>query len=371
MRNTQESKEVNIGEFIRFIETMNIAGIAESLRKEQYMGIPRKVLITRFESIFNYLKIQGDSYMNYIDGTCSGEGACNHDSKKHVYVFYGNQTHHYLCLAFQSDIFNLIDFSACYSFDMHEKEGAPSFDSCIELSLTEENGFFKWKGLEINQRKELFYYADRKHKMARNTSSAEEYLNWYLDFAFLINTISNTTNPNLQFEKQLVSNLESFLCFAEENKIKFPKVVYDYTPEYPDELKIKIAQLQQVIEREKMSNISHLTKVIELILKKDIPMLEAILPSDSYCDLPREQFCKKLQHLLNQFPKELSLTIHEGFCTSCFCGMKGYTFYDNKGMYLDLVFDVKDDLVVDIMECRGLRNKDGNLNKIFPLHIIS
>lgn len=97
--------------------------------------------------------------------------------------------------------------------------------------------------------------------------------------------------------------------------------------------------------------------VVYFIQKLDIDMIDDILdPSKSYQNFEKPIFIHKLGIAFSKFI-ELGnnfLETSKGFCDSEICNYKcsGYSFVgNNSGHYLNLIIDVKNDLIRDIYEC--------------------
>jgi len=99
--------------------------------------------------------------------------------------------------------------------------------------------------------------------------------------------------------------------------------------------------------------------------RMDIDMLDAIL-SDSitYQEHDKKTFLRELSIVFNSFIEsgDTFLIAFEGACNSCRKGKFGYTFVGNVSRkYLNMIFDTKEDKIMDLYDCTFFRNNIGNL----------
>jgi hypothetical protein len=99
--------------------------------------------------------------------------------------------------------------------------------------------------------------------------------------------------------------------------------------------------------------------------RMDIDMLDAIL-SDSitYQEHDKKTFLRELSIVFNSFTEsgDTFLIAFEGACNSCRKGKFGYTFVGNVSRkYLNMIFDTKEDKIMDLYDCTFFRNNIGNL----------
>jgi hypothetical protein len=97
--------------------------------------------------------------------------------------------------------------------------------------------------------------------------------------------------------------------------------------------------------------------VLYFIRKLDVGMVSDFLDDKrSYQDMPKFRFINKLEIALDKFidAGDTWLEHYEGCCVSTDCNFKfsGYRFVGNNStMYMDLIVEVKDGIVLDIYEC--------------------
>lgn len=97
-------------------------------------------------------------------------------------------------------------------------------------------------------------------------------------------------------------------------------------------------------------------EVIAAISFMDINVLDFLLEEPTYMDLKKKDFLTKLQTAFNHFKKEgdKRLHPHKGKCQLCQVGKIGFSFIGEESKdYIELVFDVKDNKLVDIYECNS------------------
>ncbi len=97
--------------------------------------------------------------------------------------------------------------------------------------------------------------------------------------------------------------------------------------------------------------------VLYFIRKLDVGMVSDLLDDKrSYQDMPKFRFINKLEIAFDKFidAGDTWLEHSEGCCDSTDCNFKfsGYRFVGNTSrMYMDLIVEVKDGMVLDIYEC--------------------
>ena len=102
---------------------------------------------------------------------------------------------------------------------------------------------------------------------------------------------------------------------------------------------------------------SQADSILYFLQKLDIDMVNSILEDNrTYQDFPKKKFINKLDGAMDEFLKsgDTFLNKHSGFCNSEVCNFNctGFSFIGNKSSnYIDLIFEIKDDVVNDIYEC--------------------
>ena len=97
--------------------------------------------------------------------------------------------------------------------------------------------------------------------------------------------------------------------------------------------------------------------VLFFIRKLDVGMVSDLLDDKrSYQDMPKIRFINKLDIAFDKFidAGDTWLELYQGCCDSTECNFKcgGYRFVGNTSrMYMDLIVEVKDGMVLDIYEC--------------------
>lgn len=109
--------------------------------------------------------------------------------------------------------------------------------------------------------------------------------------------------------------------------------------------------------------------VLYFLQRLDMNMLKLLLKEATYQDMDKRIFLRKLTYALETFIEngDTYLNVYPGKCISTECNNAsclGYSFIGNKSAnYMDLIFDVKVDLVKDIYECFHLSTDDDNINR--------
>jgi hypothetical protein len=106
---------------------------------------------------------------------------------------------------------------------------------------------------------------------------------------------------------------------------------------------------------------SHLGCVLYHIQRFDIEMVAELLQDNiTYMDYDKDVFIDKLNAALNVFKQkgDTYLDRMSGHCSSKKCNYKksGFSFIGNKSnLYLDLIFEIENDLISDIFECNDFK----------------
>ena len=111
--------------------------------------------------------------------------------------------------------------------------------------------------------------------------------------------------------------------------------------------------------------------------RMDIEMIDAFLSDEhTYQDADKRTFISELSNVFNRFidAGDSQLIAFEGACNSCIKGKFGYTFVGNKSYnYLSVIFDIKDDKIIDLYDCTNFKIRIGNLelNQKFSINLFS
>ncbi|MCF8423865.1 MAG: hypothetical protein K9H41_05940 [Bacteroidia bacterium] len=109
--------------------------------------------------------------------------------------------------------------------------------------------------------------------------------------------------------------------------------------------------------------------------RMDIEMIDAFLSDEhTYQDVDKRTFISELSMVFNQFidSGDSHLIAFEGACNSCIKGKFGYTFVGNvSSNYLSIIFDIKDDKIVDLYDCTKFKIRIGELelNQKFSINL--
>ncbi|MBK9635391.1 MAG: hypothetical protein IPO64_13095 [Bacteroidetes bacterium] len=107
--------------------------------------------------------------------------------------------------------------------------------------------------------------------------------------------------------------------------------------------------------------------IIYFIAHLDIEMVSAFLDDNkTYQDFPKYLFISKLIDVFESFKKSGSsrLSIYKGACDTCNKGCEGATFIDKFGSYFDLIFEMENEVVLDIYQCESFCNYQQGIHKI-------
>jgi hypothetical protein len=120
-------------------------------------------------------------------------------------------------------------------------------------------------------------------------------------------------------------------------------------------------------------SITQVVAIRKFFEKLDIEMIETFLDNDkTYQNFKKPEFIDKLSNVFKKL-KDLGDTFlksMEGECIGCSPGKKGYTFIgDRSGKYLSFIFDIANDTIKDIYECRRFVTKDTKLDYNNRLYI--
>jgi hypothetical protein len=115
---------------------------------------------------------------------------------------------------------------------------------------------------------------------------------------------------------------------------------------------------------------SQLDAVLYFMQRLDGGMLKLILEDYyTYQDYDKKTFLRKLSYVFDEFHDKGNtyLNIFEGKCNSSVCtnlNCKGFSFVGNKTThYMDLIIEIKDDMVCDIYECYDFQNENDTILK--------
>jgi hypothetical protein len=115
--------------------------------------------------------------------------------------------------------------------------------------------------------------------------------------------------------------------------------------------------------------------ILYFLQNLDIDMVNSILEDNrTYQDFPKKKFIDQLNDAMDEFLKsgDTFLNKHSGFCNSEVCNFNctGFSFIGNKSSnYIDLIFEIKDDIVNDIYECTKFKCDENNLKKNIKVEI--
>jgi hypothetical protein len=108
--------------------------------------------------------------------------------------------------------------------------------------------------------------------------------------------------------------------------------------------------------------------VIYYIKSLDISMVDSLLEENkTYQDFPKHIFVQKLDNVLSKFilSGDNYLFTYLGYCNSELCsnGCKGVRFMGpNSKMYIDLIFKVENEELIDVYECHQFQCLSPKIN---------
>ncbi len=133
-----------------------------------------------------------------------------------------------------------------------------------------------------------------------------------------------------------------------------------------DLLMQSIASKKNLIDKPISYTLNSQVKAVKYFFERmDIDMLDDILSDEhTYKDVDKKTFLDELSKVFNEFINDgdTHLMAFEGACNSCIKGKFGYTFVGNVSHnHLSMIFDIKDDKIVDLYDCVEFKNNIGNL----------
>ena len=111
--------------------------------------------------------------------------------------------------------------------------------------------------------------------------------------------------------------------------------------------------------------------------RMDIEMIDAFLSDElTYQDVDKKTFIYELSAVFDRFIEsgDSYLIPFEGACNSCIKGKFGYTFVGNESFnYISIIFDIKDDKIVDLYDCTKFKIRIGDLelNQKFSINFFT
>lgn len=113
-------------------------------------------------------------------------------------------------------------------------------------------------------------------------------------------------------------------------------------------------------------NLDTQVKAVKYFFERmDIDMLDSILSEDiTYQEHDKKIFLRELSIVFDSFTDsgDTFLIAFDGACNSCRKGKFGYTFVGNvSNNYISMIFDIKEDKIMDLYDCRYFKNKIGDL----------
>ncbi len=135
-----------------------------------------------------------------------------------------------------------------------------------------------------------------------------------------------------------------------------------------------IASKTNLINQKSKYELNSQVKAIKYFFEQmDIEMIDAFLSDEyTYQNSEKKEFLYELSLVFEQFQEagDAYLIAFEGTCNSCIKGKFGYTFVGNVSHhYISIIFDIKDDKIVDLYNCASFKNRIGNLELNKKLNI--
>ena len=106
-------------------------------------------------------------------------------------------------------------------------------------------------------------------------------------------------------------------------------------------------------------------------------MIDSFLSDElTYQDVDKKTFIYELSAVFDRFIEsgDSYLIPFEGACNSCIKGKFGYTFVGNESFnYISIIFDIKDDKIVDLYDCTKFKIRIGDLelNQKFSINFFT
>ena len=133
-------------------------------------------------------------------------------------------------------------------------------------------------------------------------------------------------------------------------------------------------------------NIGHSHPDVIKAIQDQVAQYMHVIVYGEFIQSPQVQYAKALTHLLpsslqsvyftnsgaeategamklaKRVTKRSKIIAFEGACNSCRKGKFGYTFVGNvSNNYISMIFDIKEDKIMDLYDCRYFKNKIGDL----------
>jgi hypothetical protein len=254
-------------------------------------------------------------------------------------------------------------FDACNTNEIFKNQTEPEFEQSLSFYKSVISHPYLNRPIDFNNAKNIFAIALIYGKYG----------------SMQINSFKNALE-NLKFEiseNSLHDFFKSLLLKGEYPKL-FPKNVTQFN-EYDLELfmnaiKSKPCSIYKPIVPELNSQVKAIKYFFE---RMDIEMIDAFLSDElTYQDVDKKTFIFELSTVFDRFidSGDLYLIAFEGACNSCIKGKFGYTFVGNKSSnYISIIFDIKDDKIVDLYDCTKFKIRIGDLelNQKFSIDLFS
>jgi hypothetical protein len=107
--------------------------------------------------------------------------------------------------------------------------------------------------------------------------------------------------------------------------------------------------------------------IIKAIKEMDNDLLDIVLDNDkAYMEVSKDLFIKTLSKEFDRLKKQ-GVTkfeqISKGTCNKCYKGCSGYTFLTKNNDYLDLLFELENNEIVDLLICCDFKNEENLIKK--------
>lgn len=101
--------------------------------------------------------------------------------------------------------------------------------------------------------------------------------------------------------------------------------------------------------------------------KLDLEGIDSLLSDfNNYDGVSKEYYLKLIEKAFNDLKSKgiTSLEAVPGVCNGCINGCSGFSFLDsNTGIYVDIIVELKNNEIINFMECYDLKNDEEIVNK--------
>ena len=254
-------------------------------------------------------------------------------------------------------------FEACNNNDLFKNQTEHEFEQSLSFYKSVISHPYLNRPIDFNNAKSIFALALIYGKYG----------------TMQINSFKNALE-NLKFEISENSLHDFFKCLLVKGEYPklFPKNVTQFNENdlelFMNAIKSKPCSIYKPIVPELNTQVKAIKYFFE---RMDIEMIDAFLSHElTYQDVDKKTFIFELSTVFDRFINsgDSYLIAFEGACNSCIKGKFGYTFVGNvSSNYLSIIFDIKDDKIVDLYDCTKFKIRIGDLelNQKFSINFFT